>query len=80
MAFDHSTGPNCLAFITYVLNQRLFLYMLVSSNNSVVMALDSRALAGLCRCLLRESSRLLQRAKTGVVFPGESLSKGGAWW
>lgn len=58
MAFDHSSGPNCLAFITYVLNQRLFLCMLVSSNNSVLMALDWRALAALC--LLRESSVLLQ--------------------
>lgn len=58
MAFDHSSGPNCLAFITYVLNQRLFLCMLVSSNNSVLMALDWRALAALC--LLRESSLPLQ--------------------
>lgn len=44
MAFDHSTGHNCLAFITHVLNQRLFLYMLVSSNNFRLMALDLHAL------------------------------------
>ena len=44
MAFDHSTGHNCLAFITHVLNRRLFPYMLVSSNNFRLVALDLRAL------------------------------------
>lgn len=44
MAFDHSPGHNCLAFITYVLNRRLFPYMLVSSNNFRFVALDLHAL------------------------------------
>lgn len=44
MAFDHSTGHNCLAFITHVLNQGLFPYMLVSSNNFRLVALDLHVL------------------------------------
>jgi len=43
VAFDHSTGHNCLAFITCVLNWRLSLCMLVPSNNFRLVALDSHA-------------------------------------
>lgn len=56
MAFDYSTGHNCLAFITCVLNRRLFPYMLVSSNNFRLMVLD------LCALLLAFAIASYERA------------------